>query len=606
MRAALSLILCLGLAAAQAAAVEWRQAELWGGDVRSLAIDPADPERLFAGTSSGQLLLSENGGSSWFPPGHPVAFPGWVVSDLLLDGEGRLWAALWGLWGEGGEVYASSDGGLTWQARGAGLPGVQVYRLASGGRRLFAATRRGVWGSDDGGESWRHLTVAHPEIQKVSSLFVDGSTVIAGTWRRAYKSLDGGATWRGIPTGMVLDSEVFSLQAGVAGDELWAATCGWVYRSGNRGESWRRFQRGLDERRTQALRVLPGGRLLAGTVAGLYASDDGGRSWSRRTSPELVIATISHHPQRPRRVFLGTEGSGVWVSEDGGDSFRPSNRGLTAARVADLVPLDSGEVLAAVRHAGPDSGIFSSRDGGLSFTGPTAGLPTVVQLAAAGDRPVAATEKGLYERQYGEWRLVSEVGARRINEVSSDGRMTVARSGDQLYHRSGGRFVAVEAAGVAPRSVAAAAGRLWVGDGGRRLWSLGAGAAEASAAPFAGGRLASLPAGLALTGDGGSYLRDGEAPWQALVAAPSRGLSTGDAAYPLLLLPQGESARLLERDRLLLHPVSLPVPRQDVTAAAVVDGRLLVATSGHGVVWSKLGELLAADAEPWARLRGSR
>ncbi len=360
---AVSVSICLCLAVLPAAAVDWHQAELWGGDVRSLAVDPAEPDRVFAGTSSGQVLVSENGGASWRPAGRAVAFPGWVVSDLLIDAEGRLWAALWGLWGKGGTVYVSADAGASWQERSRGLPGLQVYRLAWGrsSERLYAATRAGVFASDDAGHGWRHLTAAHPQIEKVSSLLVDGSTVLAGTWRRAYKSEDGGASWRGVFRGMVLDSEVFSLQPGPPDGEVWASTCGWVYRSLDGGESWRRYQRGLDERRTQALRVLPDGRLLAGTVAGLYASDDGGISWSLRTSPELVIATISHHPARPRRVYLGTEGSGIWVSDDGGDSFRPSSRGLTAARVADLVRLASGEVLAAVRHAGPDSGIYRSR-----------------------------------------------------------------------------------------------------------------------------------------------------------------------------------------------------------------------------------------------------
>ena len=607
MRALLQLILCISLSLSPAAAVEWHQAALWGGDVRSLAIDPARPERLFAGTSSGQVLLSENGGASWRSAGLPVAFPGWVVSDLFLDTENRLWAALWGLWGTGGNVYMSADGGATWAERGEGLPGSQVYRLAAGDGRLYAATRGGVYGSDDEGTNWRHLTAAHPEIEKVSSLLVDGSTVLAGTWRRAYKSYNGGASWRGVFSGMILDSEVFSLQPGPAGSEVWASTCGWVYRSTNGGESWRRYQRGMDERRTQAIRVLPGGRILAGTVAGLYVSDNGGASWALRTSAELVIATIAHLASQPGRVYLGTEGSGVWISDDGADSFRSSNEGLTAARVADLERLANGEVLAAVRHAGADSGIFSSRDGGLTFSPPSSDLPTVLQLSAAVDRPLAATEKGLYERQYGEWRLVNEVGQRRVDQVSSSAGLTVARSGDLLFRRAGERFVPVDAAGAQPRSVAVAGGELWIGDGAAGLWRMVGGRAEPLSPPFAGGKLGSLSKDLLLAGDGGAYLRRGaDSPWQPLVEAPSRGLPTGDDAYPLLLLPLGDSARLLERQNLLLHRVPLPVPRQDVTAAAVVGGRLLVATAGHGVVWVELKDLLATGAEPWARLSSAR
>ena len=36
-----------------------------GGDVRSLTYDPKNPDRIFLGTSAGQLYLSTNGGANW-------------------------------------------------------------------------------------------------------------------------------------------------------------------------------------------------------------------------------------------------------------------------------------------------------------------------------------------------------------------------------------------------------------------------------------------------------------------------------------------------------------------------------------------------------------
>ena len=53
---------------------------------------------------------------------------------------------------------------------------------------VYAATRLGVWGSRDGGESWQHLTAGYSEIRKVTSLLVDPDDpqrIFAGTWRRA-------------------------------------------------------------------------------------------------------------------------------------------------------------------------------------------------------------------------------------------------------------------------------------------------------------------------------------------------------------------------------------------------------------------------------------
>ena len=391
-------------AAVPAEPSEWVVAELPGGDVRSLAIHPGDPDHLLAGTASGQVFRSTDGGASWHLPGPRLPFRGWVVSDLVFDPRqpSVVWAALRGAWGQDGLVAQSVDGGVSWRSRSSGMPGRQVYAMALTPDVVYAATRLGGWGTRDGGESWQHLTAAHPEIRKVTSLLIDPrdpERVFAGTWRRAYRSDDGGRSWRGVFEGMVLDSEVFSLHAVPGSDgEMWASTCGWVYRSTNRGASWRRFQNGLAERRTPSFQVLADGSKLAGTVAGVYRSDDDGASWHLVTPDDLVALAIEHHPDQPLRVFVATEGAGVWRSDDGGRSFHSSSRGLNAARIAALAAKD-GEVIAAVRHSGPASGLYSSFDGGKSYPIGPVRLPTITALSASGAAVFAATEAGLFERR---------------------------------------------------------------------------------------------------------------------------------------------------------------------------------------------------------------
>src|SRR5712691_5383786 len=89
------------------AGAEWRRAGLFGADVRALIADPGDPDLLYLGTSGGQVYISEDGARSWSSARNGIPFPGYVVDNLVIDRNGRLWAACWGLWG--GSVIAVSD-----------------------------------------------------------------------------------------------------------------------------------------------------------------------------------------------------------------------------------------------------------------------------------------------------------------------------------------------------------------------------------------------------------------------------------------------------------------------------------------------------------------
>lgn len=96
------------------------------------------------------------------------------------------------------------------------------------------------------------------------------------------------------------------------------------------------------------------GSLWCGTIPGaLFRSDDGGRSWSLNRAlweapsrakwfgggfPEPGIHSILVSPHG-RRVVCGISCGGVWVSEDGGETFDVSTRGM----FAEYMPPDRRE-----------------------------------------------------------------------------------------------------------------------------------------------------------------------------------------------------------------------------------------------------------------------
>jgi photosystem II stability/assembly factor-like uncharacterized protein len=597
---ALGIGFLLGAQAGVAGAVGWQALPIYAGDIRSLAITPDAPDVLYAGTSAGQLYISRDGGLHWIEAGTPLPFPGWVVSALAFDPNkpGRLWAGLRGVWG-GGQVAFSDNQGQSWSARSQGLSDQAVYSLAlTPGRpgRLFAGTLEGVFGSDDDGASWRLLTSTLPDLGKVTSLLVDPhrpESVIAGTWRQAYRSDDGGRTWSGSFDGMVLDTEVFSmLPIADRPGEIWASTCGWVYQTVDHGDHWQRFKDGLDERRTPSIERLPDGRMLAGTVSGVFVSEDAGHNWRRQSDPALDVSVMGVHPARPQRVIVGTEGAGIWISEDGGANYRRASQGLTNIRVAALVHRGD-EVLVGVNDAGVLSGVYVSRDGGTTFPD-FSPLPTILDLAVFGRRTFAATERGLFEQRGNDWFRVAETGTGRVEQLEMAPERLVARTSEGIFELRTDRFARVAYQHGPPRSLTLYGGSIWVSDA-QALYSLTATSNHTFAGPAPNGHLQRLGDRLVWTGAAGAFLQGEQDTWTPLIDGPSRALRTGDERFSGLLL-SGETARLFDRQAGKLRVVKLPFPARDLTSALVANDRLLLGSSGYGVQVLPLTELFPEAA----------
>src|SRR2546423_15507470 len=63
---------------------QWQPLGPDGGDVRSLAYDPQNPDRIFLGTSAGKLFLSVNGGASWIRFVH-LGGDDYVLAHIAID-----------------------------------------------------------------------------------------------------------------------------------------------------------------------------------------------------------------------------------------------------------------------------------------------------------------------------------------------------------------------------------------------------------------------------------------------------------------------------------------------------------------------------------------
>jgi photosystem II stability/assembly factor-like uncharacterized protein len=387
--AGLLLCLCLG---STAGAQRWQRLGPEGGMVVSLGAGTRAV--VYAGTADGHVFASEDAANHWELRGRVGTRTDAVVSRLVSEpgATGRLFAAVWYQEaGAGGGVFRSDDGGRTWSLAGLQGEAVRALEIAPGDPKEFAAgTLSGVFRSNDAGKSWQRISpVGDEELRRLDSLAIDprdGNVIYAGTYHLPWKTTDGGKSWSPVIAGLIDDSDIMSLRVDATDPQrVYLSACSGIYRSENQGGSWTKLQ-GIPyaARRTQAIAqdAAQPKTLYAATTEGLWVTRDAGESWKRTTPKEWVINGVvvlrGAAAAQSGRVLIGTEGQGILVSDDAGETFSAANAGFTHPVVSQLAgdPRQGNHLLILLRTGG--ARLLESRDAGanwapipLAMSGPT-------------------------------------------------------------------------------------------------------------------------------------------------------------------------------------------------------------------------------------------
>jgi len=361
---------------------DWRNSGPPGGDVRSLVVDPSNPDRFYFGTLDGQIYTSADGGKTWqflYNFNRPKLF----VDHIIVDPRDpkTLYVAAH-RHKESGGFFKSTDGGRKWR-ESSELKNEALHSLIqseSNPNVLITGTFNGMFRSDDSGESWTQLpTQTTPGLVHVESLAIDPrttNTIYAGTWYLPYKSTDGGKSWKSIKAGIIDDSDIFAIDIDPRDpNHVIMSACSGIYETRNAGDSWTKVN-GIpsQSRRTRAILQHPSipGLVFAGTTEGFWRSDRGGDkdSWMVTTSRQLEINSITVHPLRPQTIYIGTNNYGVMVSNDAGKTFLPTNGGYSG-RFANVIVSDredANRIYAATINTTTGGGFFFvSTDNGESW-----------------------------------------------------------------------------------------------------------------------------------------------------------------------------------------------------------------------------------------------
>lgn len=232
-------------------------------------------------------------------------------------------------------------------------------------------TGGGVWKTDDAGQHWKNISDGFFGSSSIGALAVaptDANIVFCGTGEHAvrgvmtssgdgvYKSTDAGKTWKNV--GLKSTGHIARII--------------------------------IHPRDPNTVFVAAQGALYGDTEErGIFKSTDGGTTWKKvlyvnertgcseldidRTNPLIMYATMWEYGRRPWAVISGGEGSGVYKSVDGGETWLPIQKGL---------PKELGKMSIAVAQSNPDKvyalvesdsqkelgGLFVSSNAGASWS----------------------------------------------------------------------------------------------------------------------------------------------------------------------------------------------------------------------------------------------
>ncbi len=426
-----------------------------GGDVRRLAAVPDNPNRIFLGTSSGRLYVSEDRGQTWTQFAHLGEGFDYVLDNIEIDPTNTkvMYVAGWSIEGKTGELFRSRDGGKSWTSL-SGVKGKSIRALAlapSNSKVIVVGALDGVYRSNDAGDNWTRISPEnHADIKNIESVAIDPKDpngVYAGTWHLAWKTNDGGQSWHQINRGMIDDSDVFSIIVDPKEPNVvYASACSGIYKSQTAGELFHKVP-GIpfSSRRTRVLKQDPNhpNVVYAGTTEGLWRTENSGQTWSRITSGSVIVNDILLNPAEPNLVMLATDRVGVMVSNNSAKTFEPSNHGFSHRQVASVIvdSKNSNRLYAGTLNDREAGGVFVSNNAGAQWQQMSAGLGghDVFQVRQDDQGNLfAATDGGLFKYSDKSKLWMKVLPARmdthmRVSDLDIAGQTWFLATGDGVF-----------------------------------------------------------------------------------------------------------------------------------------------------------------------------
>jgi hypothetical protein len=333
------------------------------GRVNAIAVDPNNSNIWYVGAPAGGIWKSIDAGNSWvnlFDNFLQIGVSGIAIdandSNIIYIATGDDDAA--DSYSIG--VFKSTDGGSSWFATGLGPDQTTLSSLfneividPTDSNTLWVGSNNGLYKSSDAGDTWESKLSGNISDFKLKP--GDPNTVYAVSNNKIYKTSDGGATFPEISYGTLPTS------------------------------SGRRVL-GVSPANPEVVYMLTVNTFTSNfSFQGLYRSDDSGETFKQTANTTNIMESsqawfdlaLVVSPTNADEVYTGC--LNIWKSTDGGDNFNRLNSWSSNTPAYTHADIHTLKIFNNTLYAGTDGGLFVSENGGQSFTDKSDGL-TIGQI----------------------------------------------------------------------------------------------------------------------------------------------------------------------------------------------------------------------------------
>jgi len=301
-----------------------------------IQLHPKNPDIIYVATND-YIYKTRDGGQTWTNLSHGMSHSRVISMAIDPAYPATVYAGT-----KGDAVYKSYDGGQRWVSQRAGLDDVTVSSVvnqSADNTHLFAATTMGVFETKNAGDNWTKRMDGMKEVLMVVTLGLDPmrpSILYAGTSGGVYKSVDQAGHWEKVNNGLVSPAIIKSSRAlnvtavlvdPYEADTVYASTLEGLYKSTDGAASWVRIGQSLQDQMvfSMVLDRTRKGVIYLGGREGIHRSEDGGNTWAtlNKGLATLNVRSLAQSATDPKLFYLGTNGSGLYCSKDAGETWGP-------------------------------------------------------------------------------------------------------------------------------------------------------------------------------------------------------------------------------------------------------------------------------------------